>query len=178
MEFIFSQVCGIIASVAAIVSMQLKSIKGVLTCQLVCNGIGAFSYILLGGLSGCGIYLVALAQAIVYFFFRYKNKKAPIIVAVIFVILYIVCSVSTYKTPTDIISALAALTCAFALVCEKPSIYRIFMVANGSIWFIYDINVGAYAMIISHIATAISASVGIIRLDLKDKIKLRKNKQN
>ena len=75
----------------------------------------------------------------------------------------------------DLISSLAALTCAFALVCERPSIYRIFMVANGSIWFIYDINVGAYTMIISHVATAISACVGIIRLDLKDKIKrLRK----
>ena len=176
MDFVISQICGIIASVAAIVSMQLKSIKGVLTCQLVCNGVGAFSYILLGGLSGCGIYLVALSQSIVYFFFRLKNKKAPIILAIVFILLYIICCVSTYKTPTDLISATAAMTCAFALVCEKPSIYRIFMVANGSIWFIYDINVGAYTMIISHVATAISAGVGIIRIDLKDKIKLRKNK--
>ena len=64
---------------------------------------------------------------------------------------------------------MAALTCAFSLVQEKPSLYRIFMLLNGIIWMIYDINVGAYTMIISHIATALSAGIGIIRLDIKPK---------
>ena len=67
MDFIFSQICGLIVSVAAIVSMQLKNVKWILVCQLICNGIGALSYILLDGLSGCGIYLVALLQSIVPF---------------------------------------------------------------------------------------------------------------
>lgn len=167
MEFVFSQICGLIVSVAAIVSMQLKSIKGVLVCQLICNGVGALSYILLGGFSGCGIYLVALSQAVVYFFFRIKEKKAPFGVAIAFVLMYILCSASTYQTPNDLISAAAALTCALSLVQEKPTYYRIFMLANGVIWMIYDFNVGAYTMIISHVATALSAGIGIVRLDLK-----------
>ena len=167
MEFIFSQICGAIVSVSAIVSMQLKSIKWALACVLICNGVGAVSYILLGGFSGCGIYLVALLQSIVYFIFRSKNKKAPLTVAIAFIIAYLVCSLSTYRTPIDLISACAALTCALALVQDKPSIYRIFMLANGIIWSVYDINVCAYTMIISHMATAISAGVGIVRIDLK-----------
>lgn len=169
MEFWFSQICGLIVSVAAIVSMQLKGIRGVLVCQLICNGVGAVSYILLGGFSGCGIYLVALGQAIVYFCFRVKDKKAPVAVAILFILLYLLCAASTYHSPVDLIAAAAALTCAFSLIQEKPSLYRIFMLANGVIWMVYDVNVGAYAMILSHLATALSAGVGIVRLDLKSK---------
>lgn len=38
MDFWFSQICGIIVSVAAIVSMQLKKISHILVCQIICNG--------------------------------------------------------------------------------------------------------------------------------------------
>ena len=169
MEFWFSQICGIIVSIAAITSMQLKNIKLIMVCQLVCNGVGALSYILLGGFSGCGIYLVAVAQSIVYYLFRVKEKKAPLWIALIFICGYMGCCVVTYNSPTDLISATAALTCALSLIQEKPSRYRIFMLLNGLIWMIYDINVAAYTMIISHVATTLSATVGIIRLDLKKK---------
>ena len=171
MDFYISQICGLVGSLAAILSMQLKSIKHILVCQLVCNGIGAISYILLGGLSGCGIYLVALLQTISYSYFRIKEKKAPKWLAVTFIIAYLLCAIATYQGPTDLISALAALTCAMSLIQEKASGYRFFMLLNGSFWVIYDITVGAYAMIISHVATAISAAVGIIRLDIKSKNK-------
>ena len=50
---------------------------------------------------------------------------------------------------------------------EKSSNYRVFMVLNGVLWSIYDVSVGAYTMILSHAVTAISATIGIIRLDLK-----------
>ncbi len=166
MSNIISQICGLIVSAAAMASMQLKNIKFILICQLICNGVGAASYILLGGLSGCGIYLVALTQVVVCFFCRVKNKEISGWVAGTFFALYILCSVMTYQGHADIISALASVTCALSLIQEKPSRYRIFMLMNGILWMIYDVNVSAYTMIISHIATTVSASVGIIRLDL------------
>lgn len=169
MEFIFSQICGIIVSVAAIISMQLKNIKTVLLCQLICNGVGALSYILVGGLSGCGIYIVALLQSIIFFIYRAKGKKAPLPLTYIFVALFLTCSILAYRAPQDIISAIASMTCALALVQEKPSVYRIFMLANGIIWMLYDVSVYAYTMILSHVITAVSALTGIIRLDIKKK---------
>jgi hypothetical protein len=33
------------------------------------------------------------------------------------------------------------------------------------------LNVGAYTMVITHAATSLSAGIGIVRLDLKKKIK-------
>lgn len=171
MEFVFSQICGFVVFIFAVVSLQLKNIKGALICQLLCNGLGAISYILLDGISGCGVFLVAALQSLVYFIFRAKDKKAPLFVAIAFILAFITCSVLTYKTPVDLIAGVAALTCALALVQEKAFVYRIFILANGIIWILYDLNVGAYTMVITHAATSLSAGIGIVRLDLKKKIK-------
>jgi hypothetical protein len=68
-----SQILGIIVCLAAIVSMQFKNVKYVLICQLICNGLGALCYILDGGFSGCGIYIVATLQVLVYYILRRKQ---------------------------------------------------------------------------------------------------------
>lgn len=167
MEFIISQICGIIVSLAIVVSMQAKDIRKVLAGQLICNSVGALSYILVGGLSGCGIYIVALSQSVIYFIYRIKNKKAPLFLGVAFLILFLLCSFTTYQTPIDLLSAAAAVFCALAIMQEKPSVYRILILINGLIWVVYDLNVGAYAMILSHALTSTSALIGILRLDLK-----------
>ena len=174
MGFWISQISGIIVSIAAIISMQLSKMSLILFCQFICNGVGALSYIAVGGFSGCGIYFVALAQVVVYYFLRKKYEKVPLWIAVCFIFLYISCSLLTYETPEDLISALAALTCALSLVQEKPRNYRVFMLLNGIIWMIYDISVGAYTMIISHVVTTLFAGIGMIRLDLKRPVKEEK----
>lgn len=167
MDFLVSQICGAVVSIAALLSMQFKNLKYVLIFQLICNVVGSLSYILLdGGLSGFGIYAVALTQTIVFFSIRLYNKKAPVYLAYLFSALFLLCSLLTYKSYNDIFPLIAAQTCAFAISQEKSSNYRVLMLFNGCIWTIYDINVQAYTMIISHVITAISAIVGIIRLDL------------
>lgn len=167
MNFIISQICGAIVSLAALLSMQFKNLKYVLVFQLICNIVGSLSYFLLdGGLSGFGIYAVALTQTVIFFFIRIYNKKAHSYLAYIFAGLFLICSISTYSNYNDIFSLIAAQTCAFALSQEKSSNYRMLMLLNGCIWTVYDINVQAYTMIISHAITAISAFIGIVRLDL------------
>lgn len=167
MEFIISQLCGFAVSVAAILSMQLKNIKHILICQLVCNFLGAISYIMLGGFSGCGIYIAACVQTVLYYVFNLKNIKPHALFTVFFMAVFLMCSIATYQGFEDVISAVAALTCAMALSRTKPSGYRFFMLLNGLLWLIYDLCMGAYGMMFSHIVTMCSAAVGIIRLDLK-----------
>jgi hypothetical protein len=121
---------------------------------------------LLDGFSGCGLYLVAVIQSVVYFVFRAKDKKAPPLLAAVFVVAFAACSALTYKSPVDLIAAVAALTCAFSLSQENASLYRVFMLANGLLWIFYDLSVGAYTMVVTHMATVLSAGIGIVRLDL------------
>ena len=165
---LISQILGIIVCVFVIISMQLKNVKYILACQLVCNGLGALCYILDGGFSGCGIYAIAILQVIVYYLFRQKQIEPHKMLAVGFGIAYLICSLMLFKDYRDILSAIAALTCAAALAQSKSSMYRIIMFINGAIWLTYDITIGAaFGMAISHIVTTLSAAVGIIRLDLK-----------
>lgn len=77
MEFLISQIFGMVASLTALLSMQTKKIRNVLVMLLICNGSGALSYILVGGFSGCGLYIAAIVQSLVYFAIRQTNKKAP-----------------------------------------------------------------------------------------------------
>ncbi|MBR5586857.1 MAG: YgjV family protein [Clostridia bacterium] len=167
MEFVISQICGIVVTVAVIISMQLKNIKPILISQLIINGVGAVSYIMVGGFSGCGLYLVAVLQASIYFVFRKKDVDAPRAVDIIFILLFLGCALSTYKRPADIITVFAAATCALGLTQKKPFGYRICMLFNGIIWMVYDVGVGAYTMILSHFVTAAAAIIGIVRLDIK-----------
>lgn len=165
---IISQILGIIVFLSAIVSMQLKNVKYILFCQLVCNGLGALCYILDGGFSGCGIYIVATIQVLVYYILRRKQINPHKILSVCFGFAYLICSIMLFKDYRDILSAIAALTCAAALAQSKSSMYRIIMFINGAIWLTYDFAIGAaFGMAISHIATTLSAAFGIIRLDIK-----------
>lgn len=161
------QILGLVVSLFAILSMQLKNVRYILVCQLLINGIGALTYVLQDGFSGCGIYLVALVQTVLYFVFRTKNITAPKMLAGVFAVLFVACSALTYKGYADIISAVAAMTCALGIAQEKSSNYRICMLLNGLIWMAYDVTLGAYTMIISHAVTFLAALIGMISLDFK-----------
>ena len=66
---------------------------------------------------------------------------------------------------------LAAILCAIALIQKKPSNYHIAILLNGAVWLVYDMAIGAYAMLASHGITVIAALIGIVRLDVLKKEK-------
>ncbi len=167
MDDMIAQIAGIFSTLLVILSGQIKDVKKILICQVFINAFGCLSYVLLGGFSGSSIYFVAIMQCIVFYIIRVGNKTAPKWLAALFAVAFIACSVSTYSQIWDIFSACAAICCAICLSQEKAANYRLFMLFNGVLWIVYDVSVGAYAMILSHIVTAVSALVGMIRLDLK-----------
>ena len=164
---LISQIVGGIVLVSVFISMQTKNIKLVMICQVICNSLGAASYILLGGFSGCGIYLVATAQSVIFLILRVKEREAPLWLHIVMMAAYIACSLATFKTALDIFPMVAAILCAISLSAKNPTYYRITMLLNGGVWTVYDVFIGAYTMLASHIVTVASALIGIIRLDIK-----------
>ena len=77
MAYILSQIFGFLVFIFVFVSMQTKSMKNTLLCQFACNGLGMISYVLIGGFSGFGIYLVATVQSLVFYFLRKNDRKEP-----------------------------------------------------------------------------------------------------
>lgn len=169
MEYILSQIFGFLVFIFVFLSMQMTKMKYTLLCQLFCNGLGMFSYVLIGGFSGFGIYLIATIQCLVFFLLRSSGKEAPRWTYPIIYAAYIGCSVLTFHEALDIVPLIAALLCASALIQKQPSKYRIIVLLNGITWIIYDICIGAYTMLATHIFSVSSALSGIIRLDISKK---------
>lgn len=171
MEYIISQILGFLVFLFVFASMQTKNIKHVLLCQIGCNGFGMISYVLLGGFSGCGIYLVATVQSVIFYFIRKNGKEEPKWLNPVIILAYIVCSAVTLKGWLDLVPMLAAVLCAVGIAQKKPTNYRITMLLNGAVWVIYDVCMGAYTMLASHIITVGAALLGILRLDILKKPK-------
>lgn len=169
MPYILSQFFGFLVFLFVFASAQTKNMKDALLCQIGCNGFGMLSYVLLGGFSGCGIYLIATVQSAIFFFIRRSGKEEPKWLNPVIIVAYMACSVATLKGWLDLVPMLAAVLCAIGLAQKKPKNYRIVLLLNGIIWLIYDVFVGAYTMLASHIITVGSALLGIIRLDILKK---------
>lgn len=166
MAIILSQLFGFIASVTVLASMQLKNIRAVLIVNVVCNAAGAASYLVLGNVSGCGLYLVAVAQSVLFLAYRLRRRDTPGFWTWVFSAAFLLCSLVTFKAYADVLSMLAAVCCALALAQKNASLYRMIMLANAALWIAYDIVTKAYAMLPAHIITALSAIIGIVRMDL------------
>lgn len=169
MAYLLSQILGFIVFLFVFASMQTKDMKRVLLCQIGCNGLGMLSYVLLGGFSGCGIYLVATIQSVLFFFIRKNGKEEPRWLYPLIIGAYIGCSVATFHGLLDLVPMVAAVLCAVSLIQKKSKNYRMIMLLNGTVWAIYDVCIGAYTMLASHIITFGSALLGIIRLDVLKK---------
>ena len=169
MANIIAQIFGFLVFLFVFASAQTKNMKNALLCQIGCNGFGMLSYVLLGGFSGCGIYLIATLQSVIFYFIRRSGKEEPKWLNPVIVVAYILCSAATFQGWLDLVPMMAAVLCAIGLAQKNPTKYRIVLLLNGAIWLIYDVFVGAYTMLASHIITVGSALLGIIRLDLRKK---------
>ena len=132
-NFILSQIFGFAAIFLGIISFQFKSMKSILISQLVCNGLSVLMYIFNGGTSGAWICVIAIVQSIVIYIFNRKEKKTPMAVSLLFILLYIVNSCITFKSARDLLSGGAALAFAVSLLQKSSAGYRTVMLSNVSL---------------------------------------------
>lgn len=175
MEFYIAQGISVITAIIAAVMMQCKSLKLILLGQLATNLLVAISYILLGGLSGGGICLIAIAQATVMFFYNQKEKKPHWWVLAIFIAAYVACSAIYYQSFIDIFPAIAAVCFAVSITMSTPFLSRVWYIFNPIAWMVYDIATLAYGNLIIHAIVFISTAVALIRVD--DIFGLKKRKK-
>ncbi len=169
MEFYIAQGISILTGIVAVTMMQFKDMKKILAGQILANLLTASTYLLLGGLSGAGICIIAIVQTVTMFVYSIKRIPPHKSVVAVFVLLYIGCSVLYYKSFIDIFSALAAITYAMSVVQTKPALSRLWYVFNPLCWLIYDIYTKAYGNFILHVVVFSSTLFAIIRNDIKRK---------
>ena len=164
-EFYIAQGISILTAGIAVFMMQLKQLKFILLCQLAVNLLTALSYILLGGLSGGGVCLIAIVQSLVMFFYNQAGKKPQWWVLAIFIAAYVACSVLNYQSFIDIFPAIAAVCFAVSIAMSTPFLSRVWYVFNPLAWIVYDVAKLAYGNLLIHAVVFISTLVALIRID-------------
>ena len=168
MEFYIAQAISIITALAAIISLQCKNMKGTLIAQIVANFCTAMSFLLLDGLSGAGVCLIAIVHALVMYVYNVKKRKPDLFVTLIFIALYIGCSVLVFKSIFDVFTMFASVCFAISIAQEKSERMRIWSAMSLSSWLTYDVVTMAYGNLIVHIAVLSSGIFAMIRYRKKD----------
>lgn len=171
MSFIIAQILGLVATVTSMSVYQFKNEKIILMGQFLTNLLMAINFGLLGGLSGAWICMVAAVETILIYVVNKKcNEKKKLIkniIVIVFVAIYIVGTIITFKSWPDIMVCVCAMLYTASIVQENSGKIRKVMFFNASLWIIYDITIGAWTGIITHGLTLASIVTGMIRLDRK-----------
>lgn len=171
-----SLIFGYAGTVTSIVSMQLKCQKYILLSQAFANGLGALSYLFLGGnsmMAGTGMVLGAV-QCLVNYLYIKSRKLLPKYIPVVFLLLSVLNSAvhllasGAFRFPVDLIPVSCALLFVIGVTMKKPGATRLFFLANASLWIVYDLLVRpvAQANLVTHIVVVLSVVIGIVRYDI------------
>lgn len=165
--FIIAQIFGLIGIVFSILSMQMKTKKNIMIMLLGLNLSSALNFLFLGSISGSLVCLFAVLETIINYLYDNKNKRIPIYIISIYVIINIILGLISYKGLFDIVPIICALLFCATICTKKESNIRKIMFGNQSLWLIYDITIKAYMFSISNILTLISIIISIVRYDIK-----------
>lgn len=174
MNFIIAQIIGIVTAVITIGCVQFKNEKILLIGYFLSNVLTATNCALLGGLAGAWICMVAAVQTLIVYFVNKKEpetaRKGRRIVALVFVIIYIIGTIIAFQGWPDLVVLGCAMLYTTTIVQENSSRMRTATAGNMVLWIIYDITIGAYTNIITHALTLISTLTAKWRLDRKKKL--------
>ena len=171
MEFYIAQGISILASIVAILLMQINNMKKILIAQITLNLLVASTYFLLNKFSGVGISLIAIIQLIVMFGYNKKEKKPHNFVVGLFILAYACYSLFTFKSFIDLFPLIAAILFALGAAQVNPATFRTFGMLNPLFWLVYDIYTLAIVNAIMRVGIFTSAVISKVRLDgfLKNK---------
>ena len=162
-----AHVIGLIALIFMIISFQTKKQAKLLKFQIISSLFFAIQYFLLNAMSGFFIFLFTTIRNVV--FSRYKDKKVPMFLIIIYLSIVILFSYASYTNIYSIIPGISSILFTLALYSKNMKTIRIIDVIICVINILYNFNVKAYTSLISCILEMLSSIIGIIRFDIKNK---------
>ena len=175
--FWIAQGISFITAFAAIFALQLKSMRAILICQIAANLLSSSTYLLLGGISGAGVGLIAAVQAIIIFFLKQKKIEPRFWMSLVFIAMFVGYMLWSYKSPVDLLPMGAAVFYSLSISQKKPFLYRIYGTVNPTFWLVYDVFTLAIVSFLMHAGILISGIVGIIRLDILGRKKAKASEE-
>ncbi len=157
------QALGVIVTVGAILTLQLKNKKQMLLVSAVVNILAALNILLLDSFSsGVIINLVAVVQIVLSLWHDKKETDVTLIEKIVFLALYVIGGAMGFKAPVDILSIVAAVFYMLAMLQKKEQRIRLFLMGNMISWTVYHAVLGSTA-IFAQIAGIISSLIALFR---------------
>ncbi len=161
-----AQAIGFISLVLSLASFQMKTRGGILFLQMLASLTCAFSLIMLGGLSGGILDLVAFSRTLVFSLCdRYKWAKSSLWLPFYFVLIIAVGIITWDKGGIgSLFAILGTLLSTVALYMKKERLMRIVSLFVGPCWIIYGMIYSSCFGILNELIAMTSIIIALIRM--------------
>lgn len=163
MYFILAQVCGLIALVLTVISVQFKTKEKIVMCSVLANIVVALQYFLLSALTGAVISVINAIRCFIFYLYKKKNMKPSIIVLVIFEIVAIISGIISWQNIWSLIPIIVTVIYTYGLWQDNVTVIRITTGIVGFGWAIYNLVVMAYVGALQETSQLISAIIALYR---------------
>lgn len=163
MQYYIGQFLGIVVTIGAILTMQIKNKRPMLIVSAIVNVLSALNILLLDKFSsGVIICLVAVFQILFSLWHEKKGTEIPLAEKIVFLVLYISGGLLGFEKPIDILSIIAAVLYMLAMIQKKEQNIRLFLLGNMATWTVYHTILGSTA-VFAQIAGIISSLIALYR---------------
>lgn len=166
MKNLIAQSIGFIGLLCGVLSFQNKRRKGILFFLILSCLSYFFHFLLLGALTGSVMNLVGALRNFV-FYQRGKDWANKKIWLYLFMVVYILSTIFTWKNYFSLLPLVAALIGSVSLWMNEPRRTRLMMLTTPPCWFTYNLVSGSIPGMMTEIFNFSSIIVGIIRFDIR-----------
>ncbi len=176
MNYILSQICGILICIGCAFLPHFKKKAQMLTVSLLTTALSLLSYLLLGEFAATGVNVVAMVQVVRGIQYAEKNTRFPLWEGILFSVLFIAGGLLPYLLGEglhtfgwrDTMPIIGAQLMMCAILQKKEQHYRIFALFNALTFLAYNILIGS-TQLFAQLITALSILSALIRYYRQEK---------
>ena len=146
-----------------VISVQFKKKKHILSTQIGASICYLTVYIIKGAWSGVFVEIIEELKNIIFIKIEKNNKKIPLYVLIIFILLLVSVSIFFYDGVLSLMPLLINILLFVSTYFKNPKYIRYTMIISGLLWGIYNLYVGAYIICIGNVLEIVSALISIKR---------------
>lgn len=176
MTQLIAQIIGIVALLFVLLSFQKNNRHFILLFLIIAQVLFTVHFGLLGAWTGAAMNGVAAVRTYIFNQRESKNWSNNHVWLHLFVLLFWILGIITWKENYSLLPILAITVDTFAVWNKKTSNIRLFMLIPRPLWFVYNFTVGSYAGMITEIFVLFSILISILRFDIIQQVKEAKNR--
>ncbi|MBE6554286.1 MAG: YgjV family protein [Ruminococcaceae bacterium] len=164
---------GMLGVAANVIIYQQRTGRNLLICKLLSDILWAIHYLFLGGYSGFAVACVGIIRESVFLNQKHKWAQGKRWL-IVFIALSVVSAFFTWKSPMNMLPAIASVLSVFGFWRNNPTLSKILAFPISFCMLSYDIYILSYMGIANEAFTLISAIISVIIL-LRTKNRIKKS---